>query len=925
MPFLTSSMELTSHRWSEVRRIYEQALEIEEPVRATFIKQACSDDAELRAEIESLLAARDQAADFLDQPVVNLNVSGIGADAGSTRVGQRIGPYHLEAKIGQGGMGEVYRAVRADGEFDRQVAIKLVRGGFDTRTVLNRFAQEKQILAALQHPHIAQLLDAGATDEGIPYLVIEYVDGTPIDKYCDANKTDLRTRLGTFIEVCDTLQFAHQRLVVHRDLKPANILVTAGGAVKLLDFGIAKVLDSPDRAELTQTLMMTPAYASPEQIRGEAITTLSDVFSLGVLLYKLLAGTSPYSKDTTNAHSLAIEICDREPPSFASVPAAVPRDLELVVRKALRKIPGDRYSSVEEFARDIRRYLDGRPVLAAKGSALYRVRKFVGRNRITVTASLFALALAGGGIWEIVQQRQIAERRFNDVRQLANTIVFDVHDAIVELPGSTPARKIIVQRALEYLNRLEGEGAAKPELQRDMAAAYEKIANVQGATNSSNLGEIEGASRSYLKALATREAIVEAGRPSSTDEVALARILMRYSDFTRAAHGNVNEALEKAKASVAVVEKVVTRAPDDTFARTQLFDSQLQLADILGGSNVGTTVGRTADAARVFQLAEKNLAILIKAAPNDDRLKHKFVNVNAQLADLSRQLGQRNAALESLASVRRVLTELQQRAPSPRVQANLAAIDSRRGEVFLQDGDANSAFKSFRSQHDILAALLATDTKNANHSFNEIGSRANMALTKTLLGDVSEAIPILSKTVAEFEVLTEKTGSRQYREFGAFYRIWIAYALEQQGNNVAASRQLTLALGIFESAIAQDATSIDAAVSQTMTLTRLANLSAKLGDQAAATKLLERALLRGEQLSAKNPAYVDIDYALAEAYAAKGDLIAVANNSDGAKSWYEKSLAAWRRIPNPGRVAVNTFPIGSQAVVERKFRSLVSQ
>lgn len=913
-------MELTSHRWSEVRRIYEQALEFAEPMRSTFVGQACGGDAELRREVDSLLAAREQAADFLVQPIVDLK-AGMGADTDQTRVGQQIGPYRLEAQIGQGGMGEVYRAVRADGEFDRQVAIKLVRGGFDTHTVLNRFRQEKQILAALQHPHIAQLLDAGATDEGIPYLVIEYVDGTPIDKYCETNKADFRTRLRIFLEVCDTVQFAHQRLVVHRDLKPANILVTAGGSVKLLDFGIAKVLDHPDRAELTQTLMMTPAYASPEQIRGEAITTLSDVFSLGVLLYKLLAGKSPYSKDTTNAHSLAIEICDRDPPSFASVSAAVPRELELIVRKALRKAPADRYSSVEEFARDVHRYLEGRPVLAAKGSALYRLRKFVGRNRVSVTVSLFALALATGGIWEIVQQRQIAERRFNDVRQLANTIVFDVHDAIADLPGSTPARKVIVQRALEYLDRLEREGAANAELQRDMASAYEKIANVQGAPNSPNVGEVDGADKSYRKAVALREALASGSQSTTADQLALAKSRRIFATFLVLARGDMKAGERMARDALMIGTQLAARSPDDRQIQLDLSDNQQFLGDIISTDLRGDQ-SRLREATTLFKEAERNVLSLVKSSPTDDLLKHKSVIIAASFADLSRQLGERGAAVASLERARATLLDMATRSANPKIRSNIAIIDATVGEIHLVDGNSQAAAAAFRSAHERRQLLLAEDPSNATSQSNEISNRAGLAIAEAMMGQWTSQAALLAKAADEFHDIAARIGSHDYRQRSSVIDIWSGYAHEKSDQTKAANRFYERALAKYESVLASDAENLDTAISKAMTLIRLGHVALRQKDTESANRYFASASRLADELKAKNPPYADIDFALAESYAGSGDAHAATGNRLEAKTNCEKSLAALRRISNPGVLSSGGFPVQSLAVIEEKLQKL---
>ncbi len=304
---------MNPERWQQVRQILDRAIAAPDADRPALLDSLCSGDAELRAEVESLLQSHERAGSvFLKTPAVDLNLP-LNLPANPNRAGRRIGVYRLLEQIGQGGMGEVYRAERADGQYDKQVAIKFVRAGLDTTSILERFRHERQVLASLDHPNIARLLDGGTTDEGIPYLVMELIEGTPIDEYCDAQKLPVTERLKLFVQVCSAVQYAHQHLVIHRDIKPGNIIVTTEGVPKLLDFGIAKILDPTANSQTTVANPMTPEYASPEQIRGEPITTSTDVYSLGVVLYQLLTGHSPYPKDTHAPHEFARAICEHEP------------------------------------------------------------------------------------------------------------------------------------------------------------------------------------------------------------------------------------------------------------------------------------------------------------------------------------------------------------------------------------------------------------------------------------------------------------------------------------------------------------------------------------------------------------------------------------------------------------------------------------
>ena len=314
---------MNPERWREIRKVFDHAVALPDLERAAYLDLECASDPDLRREVESLLVFNSEAGTgFLSTPAVDWRKA--MPDATPTRVGRRIGAYNVLEEIGEGGMGEVYRAARADGQYEKQVAIKLVRGGYDSAAVLDRFRHERQILASLDHPNIARLLDGGTTDDGLPYLVMELIEGTRIDDYCDAHDLNVNQRLQLFLQVCSAVQYAHQRLVIHRDIKPGNILVTKEGLPKLLDFGIAKILDPAAGAEATIAGPLTPEYASPEQIRGEPITTATDVYSLGVVLYQLLVGRSPYPAKTTTPHEFARAICEFEPerPSAAVLRSA---------------------------------------------------------------------------------------------------------------------------------------------------------------------------------------------------------------------------------------------------------------------------------------------------------------------------------------------------------------------------------------------------------------------------------------------------------------------------------------------------------------------------------------------------------------------------------------------------------------------------
>src|SRR5687768_16639178 len=421
-----AAAETSPERRAEIEEVFDEALDMPEDDRSAWLVSRCGDDLALRREVELLLAAHEQKDSPLDIPAA---VHAASMFSNPAR-GRRIGPYRVLRELGRGGMGVVYLAERDDGQYRRRVAVKVLRASQDAGELHQRFLAERQILASLNHPHIAQLLDGGVSDGQLPYLVIEYVDGLPITDYCDRQRLDVPARLRLFQEVCGAVHHAHQNLVLHRDLKPGNVLVTSTGEVKLLDFGIAKLLN-PTLAAVEQPVtrtafrLMTPAYASPEQVRGDTLTTASDVYALGLLLYELIAGR-PAHRITTNSPREVYEVvCERDaerpsdavvneeagepsPAALASARGTTPErlrrqlrgDLDAIVGMALRKEAGRRYGSAELLATDVARFVDGLPVLAQRGSQWYRFEKFVRRHRAaaTVAASSAVLLVVAAGV-----------------------------------------------------------------------------------------------------------------------------------------------------------------------------------------------------------------------------------------------------------------------------------------------------------------------------------------------------------------------------------------------------------------------------------------------------------------------------------------------------------------------------------------------
>jgi tetratricopeptide (TPR) repeat protein len=586
---------MTSRRddWQRVQTVFAAAVEREPADRAPWLDQACAGEPFVREEVDALLKSHDRAGRFLTLEGAPATPSA-AADA---LTGLRIGPFALVREIGRGGMSVVYLAERVDGGFTQEVAVKILDAPLRLDEVRQRFLAERQILARFAHPNIVSFLDAGVTADGRPYLVMERLDGQPLTRYCATRRLDLPARLVLLGQLCRAVQYAHQHGVVHRDLKPANVLVTPEGVVKVLDFGIAKLLDdsivgSGDATMAGAARALTPNYASPEQLRGDTVTTATDIYTIGIVMYELLSGGRPYEAGERTLGEMVTLVTDTEPaqPSAAGAdndrpyPARALRgDLDAIVRKAMASAPADRYASAQQIADDLARHGAGEPIEARRVSMTYLLARLARRHRAAVvasTVSLLALVVAlGVSLWEIRAarlERDRAERRFSDARELARTLIFKVHDAVQPLPGSTPVRQMIVADALTYLERLSKDPSGDDGLRLELARGYHRVADVQGRPSSANLGDRAGSEASYRKALAllrpiangpiAREAALELGRI----DLALAT-LRGVNTYDEAATGAISEAL-------AVGTRLLAAHGDDEEAERLLASAHFQLA-----------------------------------------------------------------------------------------------------------------------------------------------------------------------------------------------------------------------------------------------------------------------------------------------------------------------------------------------------------
>ncbi|HZW08751.1 MAG TPA: serine/threonine-protein kinase [Phycisphaerales bacterium] len=645
---------MTPELWTRAKELYFALAALPPDERTAELARRCPDEA-LRRAVAPLLGGGGMPADFLERPALGESFGAVQAIARGgapeqpdQTVGSQLGAYRVESRIGAGGMGAVYLASRSDGQFEQRVAIKVVRRGLDTEDTLQRFRRERQLLAQLRHPNIATLTDGGVGPDGRPYLVMEYVEGRPIDRYCREEALPIDARLALFSTVCGAVHFAHQNLVVHRDIKPGNILVTREGVPKLLDFGIAKVLrpdhDDPADATISERRLLTPGYASPEQVRGEPVSTASDVYSLGVVLYELLTGEAPYRFHTDSDEEVRRVVCEIDPPAPAvsarRTGDASPREREEISRKlkgdldnivlmAMRKEPDRRYASAEQFAADIRRYLDGHPVLARPSSFAYRASKFARRNSLAVVAGAALAVAVTAGAGGVVWQAQVARGQ---------------RDRALAAQHETEEINQFLQSILQSANAFTGQGKdvtvrevlegaadrARVELADHPAVLAPALASI-GSTYTS-LGLYEEAEPLLRQALGLARALPPASGdlPARLNDLATLlyetgrfdeaeRLLREALDYETALSGRQTEVVALTRNNLGAVLRAAGRHDEaeaemrEALAlRRRLFGpDDLTVAETL--NNLGNILRMRGDLAGAEELVQESLRIRTKA------------------------------------------------------------------------------------------------------------------------------------------------------------------------------------------------------------------------------------------------------------------------------------------------------------------------
>jgi tetratricopeptide (TPR) repeat protein len=735
---------MTPERWKRVRDVFDRASDLAPRERERLLQQECGGDDELETEVRSLLVSSAASGEFLEIPAV-AQMARNGAPRETPPPGQ-IGPWQVERELGHGGMGTVYLATREAAGFRLRAAVKLVRRGMDTDFILRRFRTEREILAGLGHPNIARLLDGGSTADGLPYFAMEYVEGRHLLEDCAARGADTRQRIELFLQICEAVAYAHRHLVVHRDLKPSNILVTPDGAPKLLDFGLARLLQAGAGGERTETgyRLLTPDFASPEQVRGERITTSTDIYSLGVVLHHLLAGRSPY-RTTGSTESTARAVCEQEPER-----PGLSRDLDNVILMALRKEPERRYESVTALAEDLRRYLDGRPVHARKVTLVYRAGKFVGRHKVgTAVAAVGVLALTAALAAAVSQarlaerQRAAAEARLHQVRELTNSFVFEVHDAIADLPGATPARRLVVARALEYLERIPHDATHDPALRRDLATAYERIARVQGGLFESHLGDTQGARRSLARALSLREALAQS--PGTPDDLmALAEAELQLAQVLLVA-GEGNAAAGRARHASDLLSAQSAERPADARLASRAARAKRYL---------GTSLAQTGRSTEALAVLREAAAALQQLAASDPAFRRELAITHQMLLHALAGSRDRAAAEESYTAAVTIQQALVDADPrNLALKRELAYTHGDMGGFLDWFGDRRAALACHSRALPLFEDIVAADPQNADAKLMLAETLNNAGYLEILLDERELGQPRLERSLRLLEAI----------------------------------------------------------------------------------------------------------------------------------------------------------------------------
>lgn len=754
---------MPSHTWEQIESIFLEAADLPRPEQAAFLDRTCSGDQELRREVQSLLDSDRKSGEKITRAVEDEAQSLFGL---SPIIGSRLGSYRVVREIGRGGMGAVYLAVRDDDQFQKNVAIKLVKRGMDTSEVLHRFQHERRILAGLDHAYIARLIDGGTAPDGRPFFVMDYVEGQPIDSYCRDRALTIADRCRLFLKVCEAVSYAHRNLVIHRDLKPGNIFVAPDGTPKLLDFGVAKLLVPDADPHLTvtgmQVRLLTPQYASPEQVMGRPVNTTTDVYSLGGVFYELLTGACAQKLDSTSPEEIERVICLQEVPPPSATKPGVPADLDNIVMMAMRKDPARRYQSVDQFADDIHRYLAGRPVLARKDSLAYRAGKFVSRHSLMIAAASIVVASLVGGIVIAMSQARRAERRLTQMVELANRSLFDVHSAIERLPGATDARREIVKTTLAFLENLSKDVGRDDDVRLSLATAYWRLGDLQGYPDKPNLGDIKGALLSYNKSVELL-APLRAKRPN--DPEVLRQVVDTYQHM-----GSVLNEEGDVPALVKAFENVLPAAK--SLARLQPNNVEANAAEGEFYNDLALSL-QFADPKRANEYARLHMTLipaLLKKFPGNDEIADEAAVGHATMSTLLSRSGDRQEGLREARESASIREGVAARHPNDVFRLRLLMIayghvGDHLGSPFIPNaGDPKGAREYFDKCVVIARQIIKADPQDRTARYDLGNALLRQGAAEVPGGDRRESLAALREAVETLESLAhESPGAVRYQ------------------------------------------------------------------------------------------------------------------------------------------------------------------
>ena len=765
--------------WDRISEIVALAADVPMEQRAQLVAELAAGKADIEREVLSLLM-HSTARNGVD---TQFSANSFGAHTGETSpranalIGQRLGSWQLTAILGQGGMGVVYAAERVDGAYQQRAAVKLLRDSLFDDVAVAMLVSERQHLARLEHANIARLLDGGQTSNGTPYLVMEFVEGVPIDVYCRKQGLTLTARIQLLLRVFDAVQSAHEKLIIHRDIKPANVLVTAVGEPKLLDFGVAKLIDTsaaPSAATQQARLPFTPRYASPEQVEGQSATVRTDVYGLGLLTFELLAGDSPFARlaDVTGVGKTRDQLTpwqaldavrkDTLRPASAVAAVALPThakalrgDLETVLTKALARSPADRYATVAAFAADLRAYLAGWPVKARPASGADRAWKFCKRHAVAVplavAATLALIATAGIATWQSVlaeRSAMNAANRATALRQIARSMIFEVNDALAD--GTTAARGILLATATRFLDGLDASASKDLTLKLDTAEAFERLGDIAGNASQSNLGDAQAAAKHYDKALALRQQLLEASPDGFVAATGMMKINQRLARMALD-RSDLKSALRLSTAQVDWAEKAAARKVDDINAQLAVGEAQLNLASVHYYPGRKSLNDFSAALALVKRAVAQRAALVMRA-PADISLVRAYAQSLVFLAQLQLVRGQAQDALDVVARIGPVIDPLLA-VPATRVRAAPFKISElrHRGEALLDLGRSEAGLRSLQEAVALADTQASADSRNVFLERRAATTRSALAYQQLRAGQTEAALTNTRAYVAVIE------------------------------------------------------------------------------------------------------------------------------------------------------------------------------